>query len=590
MTNFPIANEKIDEVRRNADIVTVVSRKIKLNKRGKDFWGVCPFHNDKNPSLKVDQERCTWHCFGCGAGGSVFNFVMQAENISFPEAVRLLADSFGVVLPQKPLSPEQKRTQQERKQILQILAITCKFFGQYLNSSGATGAHQYLQQRALTPATVAEFGLGYAPESWDALGRFLAAWDIKEDMAVQAGLLVPRDKGKGCYDRFRNRLMFPISDISGNIISFGGRTLGQDQAKYLNGPETLVFQKSNNLYNLNRAKTSVREKGRIVLVEGYFDVITLAANGIGEVVAPMGTALTGQQIKLLSQQAPEIILVFDGDDAGRQAATRGLKLFLEAELSPKVLWLPDGEDPDSLVRAQGVEALQARLEIAPPLVKAVIDATIKEGDQSSPEGKSRLVGKCGEIIKAIKDPVIRSGYVEYTANELRLAPAMVAGILGLPQLAPAARPRPPEVLSAPGLSSQRLMIELALSGPQAARQLWQAGVLAEIDQGELLPIASAIGQILENGQEPELGVILQWLAHAPALCALITTMAEQASEATDITEQISAWRKHKEKKQRQALNKALAAALARGDNEQAMRLQQQRRNISASSRLDPRKE
>ncbi len=579
----PIPSEVIDEVRRAADIVEVVNRKTKLTKKGKDFWGVCPFHGDTDPSMKVDQGRGTWHCFGCGAGGSVFNFVMLAESLPFPEAVRSLAASFKVNLPEQELTPEQTRQRARRAQILHVLAVSCKFFEQQLHSGLGRKAHDYLfKQRELSQATVADFVLGYAPDAWDALFRYLSGQGVSLELATEAGLIVPREKSQGGYDRFRNRVMFPIRDVAGRTISFGGRTLGDDPAKYVNGPETDVFRKSATLYNLDKARQAARSKGRVLLVEGYFDVVTLAAHGLTEAMAPMGTALTATQVRLLAGLGVEIVLVFDGDDAGRRAATRGLNIFLEERLSPLVLWLPKGEDPDSLVRGQGVKALERMLAGVGPLLQAVLDDIIKSGQQSSPEGKSRLVAACGEILGAVKDPVTKSGYIEYVADKLSLNPGLVAGRLGQPRGAFVVN-RPPVTVKSPGLNSQGLMMELALSGAAAARAICQAGILEEIDQVELMPIARALMDLVEQGHAPELGAVLQYLAENPAACATISRLAINTEQKpVQVEEQIKAWRAKQRKSAATRLNKELALALREGDLVKASQLRQQRRALALS--------
>lgn len=579
----PIPSEIIDQVRHAADIVSVVGRKIKLIKKGRNFWGVCPFHGDTDPSLKVDQERGTWHCFGCGAGGSVFNFVMLAESLPFPDAVRFLAESFGVALPEAELTPEQARQRERRGQLLHVLEISCKFFGQQLHSVPGRGAYEYIsKKRSIAPATVADFALGYAPDAWDGLLAFLNQQKIKIELAIEAGLVVPRENGRGGYDRFRNRVMFPIRDSAGKVISFGGRALGDDPAKYVNGPETALFRKSHTLYNLDKARPIARNKGRVLLVEGYFDVVTLASYGIGEVVAPMGTALTEAQARLLSSMAAEIVLVFDGDDAGRRAAHRGLKIFLEERLSPLVLWLPKGEDPDSLVRREGAGALEAMLERARPLVREALDDILRAGDQGTPEGKSRLVGDCSEILSAIKDHVARSGYMEYVAGRLNLNPALVAGRLGQPKGAlNVITPRP--ALKGKSLNSQALIMELALSREDAAREIHKAGILHEIDQEEFAPIARAIVELIAQGRNPCLDEVLRHLAHMPDVCATISGLAENGlNKPVRIAEQIEAWQVKKNKSASARINRELAAALRAGDMDKAARLREERRQLMSS--------
>lgn len=577
----PIPPDVIDQVRLAADIVSVVARKTKLIKKGRDFWGLCPFHGDSDPSMKVDQGRGTWHCFGCGEGGSVFNFVMKAESLSFPEAVRSLAAQFGVEMPEPELSPEQKKQRQQRIALQQALSLASGFFQRQLETPAGGKARKYLfEQRGLDFEIVDEYALGFAPDSWDSLLNHLKNHGISEKIAIESGLLVAGQKG--VYDRFRNRVMFPIRDLGGRVISFGGRTMGNDDAKYINGSETPLFRKSRALYNLDKARNQARQKGRIMLVEGYFDVVTLAAHGVYEVVAPMGTALTSEQIALLARQAVEIILVFDGDSAGKRAATRAVDLFLEASLSPKVLWLPKGEDPDSLVRKQGIDFLEHLLQQAQPLLKAVLDEILQSGDRASPEGRSRLVAQGGDLLAKIKDPVVRQGYLDYLAGKLELNPNLVAARLGQPR--GKGGPQARQQLKA-GLNNQEIMLELALASPQAAQMLHQAGVLAEIEQADIQPIASAISTILEQGREASCSAVLQELAEQSALCARISNLLEffnrqQAPDEALIKEHVAAWQGKQAKTEIISINRELAEAIQRGDLQKAADLRKMRKQLA----------
>jgi DNA primase len=392
-----IPEDKIEEVRLAADVVDVVGKRVRLTQKGKDFWGLCPFHGDSDPSLKVDRGRGTWHCFGCSEGGSVFTFVMKDEALSFPEAVRELAVRYGVEMPAPKLTPDQRKKIELRDRLLRVLEMAGKFFVQQLNSPSGRQAREYLfQQRGLDEDTVRTFGLGYAPDAWEALGRYLADQKISRELAVDAGLVINRDRGDGAYDRFRGRVMFPIRDAMGKLVSFGGRILGDGEPKYMNGPESPAFSKSRTLYNLNLARTAMRKKDRALVVEGYFDVITCAAHGFSETVAPMGTALTAEQVRRLKGQAAEAVLVFDGDQAGMRAATRSLPVFLGEAMNARVLILPQDDDPDTFLRKQGSEAFEEAIGQARPLVEMVLDSIVAQGDLGTPEGKSRVVGEVGK--------------------------------------------------------------------------------------------------------------------------------------------------------------------------------------------------
>lgn len=591
-----IPPEAIDRVRLAADIADVVGRRIRLSKKGKDLWGLCPFHGDSAPSLKVDQGRGTWHCFGCGEGGSVFNFVMRDQNMSFPEAVRELAAHYGVDLPRPEQGPEERRRQEEKDRLLRVLELAGKFFSQQLGLS-ATAKEYLLTNRALDAKTVEAFGLGFAPEQWEGLRRHMAAQKVPEDLAVSAGLIVRREQGPGAYDRFRGRVMFPIKDGAGRVVSFGGRVLGQGEPKYLNGPESPVFSKSRNLYNLHEARPAMRRTGRALVVEGYFDVITLAAHGFAETVAPLGTALTAEQVRILKSQAQDIVLIFDGDAAGQRAATRALPIFLAEGMAPRVLLLPQGEDPDSFVRAQGAAGLELALKRARPLIETVLDQTVRQGDQTSPEGKSAIVQAAGEVVKAIADPVTRTGYLQRLAGQLGLPAAALAARLGLPlyggQRAIPPTPAPSRSQGRPRArvhDPEAARLELALASPEAARVLAQGGALADLANPDLAAVAMAIIGVLERGLEPTPDAVMQALDDQ-ALARVVSRLAQCGLTCADPVREanlhLQAWKKARSEQVLIELTRDLAAAQASGDMQRVMELQQRRKLYRRSTSPSP---
>lgn len=586
-----IPPEAIDRVRLAADIADVVGRRIRLSKKGKDLWGLCPFHGDSAPSLKVDQGRGTWHCFGCGEGGSVFNFVMRDQNLSFPEAVRELAGHYGVELPQPQQSPEERRRQEEKDRLLRVLELAGTFFRRELASDAAAAAKEYLlTTRALDNATVEAFGLGFAPEQWEGLRRFLAQHKVPEDLALAAGLIVRRDSGQGAYDRFRGRVMFPIKDAAGRVVSFGGRVMGAGEPKYLNGPESPVFSKSRTLYNLDKARAAMRRRERALVVEGYFDVITLAAHGFEETVAPLGTALTAEQVRILKGQAREIVLIFDGDSAGRKAAIRALPIFLGEGVTPRVLLLPSGEDPDSFVRQRGPQGLEAAIGQARPLIQMVLDQTVRQGDLTSPEGKSAIAQAAGEVLKAISDPVTRTGYLERLAGQLSLPPAAVAARLGLPLtgLKPPTRQAqaPARGKACLVLDEEQTLLELALASPAAAKVLAQGGALDDVTEAQLKVLAQAILAVIERGAEPTPDAVSQALVDqslarlVSQLCQRCPSLADPAAAAQIHLQLLD---KRRRRRQRAAFTPAIAAEEAQDqpDPARVSQLQSQRRRPSA---------
>jgi len=587
-----IPEDKIEEVRLAADVVDVVGKRVRLTQKGRDYWGLCPFHGDKDPSLKVDRGRATWHCFGCGEGGSVFTFVMKDEGLSFPEAVRELAARYGVDLPAPKLSPAQRKQMELRDRLLRVLEMAGKFFIQRLNSPQGQAARQYLfERRGLDGETVEAFGLGYAPDAWEDLGRYLGDKQVPRELAVQAGLVINRDKGSGAYDRFRGRVMFPIRDATGRVVSFGGRIMGEGEPKYMNGPESPVFSKSRTLYNLDQARPAMRKKDRALVVEGYFDVITCAAHGFTEAVAPMGTALTAEQVGRLRGQASEAVLVFDGDQAGLKAATRSLPVFLGEDMPARVLLLPQGEDPDTFLQKNGAEAFAQAVEEARPLVEMALDSLVENGDLSTPEGKSRVVGEAGAVLKAIKDPVPRWLYLERLARRLGLPPQVVAARLGLPLPSqagpPRTKPRPPRRGAGLCFDDERCLLELALASPQAARELCREGVLDELADPQLEAVAAALRRILERGGQPSPAAVMDALED-PSLAGLVGQLAEAAPSlaSESLGQQVKGYLQTRARKLAQseltALKQAIMAADQAGDQERVLRLQERRREIQVS--------
>ncbi|MBU2518639.1 MAG: DNA primase [Proteobacteria bacterium] len=598
-----IPEHKIDEVRQAANIAEVIGRRVKLITAGRTLKGLCPFHGDTDPSFIVNRERGTWHCFGCGEGGNVFTFLMKDEGLTFPEAVKQLAAQYGVQLPTPQRTPEQKRQDQHRQRLLRVMELAGNFFGQQLAAPGGEGALRYLtQQRGLKDQVVQDFGLGWAPEAWEGLRRFLGSQGIPEALAVEAGVLVARDKGDGCYDRFRGRVMFPIAEVSGRVVSFGGRVLGGGEPKYLNGPETLLFKKSATLYNLERARAFMRKKDRALVVEGYFDVITLAAMGFGETVAPMGTALTPQQVRRLKGQASRLVMVFDGDQAGLRAAHRSLPICLAEGVQPEVLLLPTGEDPDSFARSQGPEGMEEAIGQSQSLIEAVLDHIVAEGDLNTPEGKSKIVAQAGGVIKAIGDPVASWLYLGRLAARLGLPAEVAAARLGLPvpggrrPAAPAPAPTARPVNGA-GRQWQEAVLQLALSDAAAARVLAREGALAALVDQDLIAVARAVEDITGQGVTPEPAAVISHLDD-PEHHRLVSRLTQDglnlspeqaAGEARNLCQKIRRWQSRQRGRE---LTSQIVEAQSRGDAEQVTRLQDQRRqeidsvSSSESSRKD----
>lgn len=425
----------LEEILRRTDIVQLVGRRVKLTRKGRVFWGCCPFHKEKSPSFKVENERRNYKCFGCGAGGDAFKWLVETEGLSFPEAVERLAADAGVELPK--WSPDDEAREAKRKSLYDIVELACVFFEEQLRAKGGSAARAYLATRGLGDAEARRFRLGYAPDSHTALIQHLQARGVDLADIVAAGLARAAEDGRPARDFFYNRLMFAIGDPRGRIVAFGARALeGDAKPKYINTGETALFSKGQLLYNFAAARAAAIKAGTIVVAEGYMDVIALVRAGVEAAVAPLGTALTEQQLALLWRTAPEPILAFDGDSAGLKAAHRAAHLALPHLVpgqSLRFAFLPAGEDPDSLLRTQGPAAVKRVLDAAEPLSRVLWRAETDGKDFSTPERRAGLERALAEIVSRIGDRKIADYYRRdfdeqvFDAFKRRTAPARDTG-------------------------------------------------------------------------------------------------------------------------------------------------------------------
>jgi DNA primase len=410
-----IPEDKIAEIRNTANVVDVVSQYVALRKAGKNSIGLCPFHAEKTPSFTVNEAKQIFHCFGCGQGGNVFNFLMLYHSISFPEAVRLLAQRYGIDVPTEHMSEGQKRQIQERETLFDINENACTYYRDTLLGSRGGVGRRYLEKRKIDQTVIDQFELGFAPNGWENLTRFFSAKGISLVDAEKAGLVIPK-KG-GYYDRFRSRIIFPIRDVHGKVVAFGGRSLDDSLPKYLNSPETPVYHKGRSLYGLVLSKDACRKSGSVYVVEGYFDLLALQSHGVANVVATLGTALTKEHIRILKGYAEQIVVVFDSDAAGVKAAERSLPLFTNEKVNARVLSLPEGHDPDSFVRQFGGEPYRKKAEEAMGIMEFLMASAIDRYGLSL-EGKARVVEAMKGLLGALEDGVARSLYVKSLAERL----------------------------------------------------------------------------------------------------------------------------------------------------------------------------
>lgn len=403
----------IADIKARLSIVDVIQGFISLKKSGKNHIGLCPFHDDNNPSMHVNDEKGFFHCFSCGAGGDVFGFLMRYSNIGFREALEELARKAGVRLPApRPRTKSEKKKEAASARFFEINSLVCSFYSSNLRRSkeNSARAREYLESRGISSEIIEEFKLGFAPDSWDAVVEFASRNNIGVKELEKLGLVVAREGGSGHYDRFRNRIIFPIDEITGQICGFGGRALSEDdpkQPKYMNSPESPVFDKKSVLYGLYRSKSEIGRERKAVLVEGYMDFIKLYANGIRNVVATLGTAFTNEHARLLRRFCEEVVIVYDGDTAGIRSAVRAGEILLEQEISSSICRIPDSLDPDDYLEEHGAESLAELIADAVDVSDFIIDDTFaryREKKMSSGESVKFLV----DLVSKIKDPVRRA--------------------------------------------------------------------------------------------------------------------------------------------------------------------------------------
>ena len=413
-----IPEEKLSEIRNTANITDIISERVVLKKAGKDHVGLCPFHSEKTPSFTVSSVKQIFHCFGCGAGGDVFSFLMKHEGITFFEAVQSLARRYGIDLPERNMSASQKKAVSQRQQLFDLNKQVMSYFNDQL-AGRASGqkCRNYLEKRGFSQEIITQFSLGFAPDGWDNLVRFFRKLNVSKTLAEKSGLIVSRENS-GFYDRFRNRVMFPISDVTNQIVGFGGRVFDDSKPKYLNSPETPIYNKSRSLYGAHAAKNKARETGRVYIVEGYFDLLALHQHGVTNTVATLGTSLTADHVSALRRGfAQKAFLVFDSDEAGLKAARRSISLFMNAAMDAAVIVLPKGYDPDSFIFEFGRDAFEKASENAIGMVEFLIESSIKSNGLSM-EGKVRVISDLQQPLLEIKDSVARSIYVKYLSERL----------------------------------------------------------------------------------------------------------------------------------------------------------------------------
>ena len=527
----------VQELLARVDIVDVVERYVPLKKTGANFSACCPFHSEKSPSFTVSPSKQFYHCFGCGAHGSAIGFLMQHAGIGFVEAVEDLASSMGMQVPQETSRTASHRADQAKKAPLtELMAQAMRFYREQLKA--APHAIAYLRERGLTGEVAARFGIGYSPDDWQALQRVFP--DYNDAALVECGLVIVNEQDRR-YDRFRDRIMFPIFDQRSNVIGFGGRVLGVGEPKYLNSPETPLFEKGRELYGLTQARQGIRDSDTGVVVEGYMDVVALAQHGVTNAVATLGTACTPYQVHKLLRQASRVVFCFDGDRAGRKAAWRALEASLEPLTDDKsvgFLFLPAEHDPDSFVRSEGPEEFLRQVKQPTTLSEFLLRELKASLDLGSAEGRAHLVHEAKPYLTRLAAPILRVQLTKAIAEAAAMTQAEVEGQCGLkPPMR--GRPPPPKMKKRPATSS----VEYKLLEVIARRPEWSARLPIELldDSGPEGAALLAIATASEHGELPtgDFGILLEFFrgsVHESILSAMAATLAEEEDDGAALAE------------------------------------------------------
>ena len=552
-----------ERIRDATDIVDLVSEHVQLVKKGRNFSGLCPFHDEKTPSFSVNPDRQFYHCFGCGAGGDVFKFVQEIDRVTFVEALKFLAERAGIALPERS-GPSREEVAAE-DELYRANDLAQKYFHHLLlNDEVGASARTYLQTRGLTGETITRFGLGYAPPGWDALLKVAGRRGLSPQSLERAGLAVPRSNGSGHYDRFRDRVTFPIANLSNRTVAFGARALQPDQEpKYLNSSETPIYHKGRVLYGLSIARDAIRRQDAVLVVEGYTDLISLAQAGIQHVVATAGTALTEDHCRLLARFARQLVLLFDGDAAGSTAAMRALEVLLGTSLDIRVVSLPSEHDPDSFIQEHGLERLLNQAENAQSVLDFYLGRLAQQHDLSSMEGKGRAVETFKPLIAKLNKPqdavrrdlLLREVSQRLAVDEQALRDGVRAS-MRRPQRPRQAAADPPPTAAPDPPRHELEFIGLLINFPQFIPETAQKFAADSLSDTRTQTLCRALFDHHSHGQAIDLGAIISALAD-DALARLAAHCAAQGFDEEQVDRQ---WRDYLRYFQKNALQKRIANA------------------------------
>jgi DNA primase len=550
------------DLRQQADIVQVIQEVVSLRRVGSTYKGLCPFHNEKTPSFNVDRERGFFHCFGCGVGGNVFKFVELNERLSFPEAVRVVARKFGVTLPEAGDTRHDPSADAERENLMSLHEVAAKFYREVLASDAGRRGRELLDRRGLDPHIVESLGYGFAPPGRDALLSHLKSKGHDPKLAVKAGLVADRD-GR-LSDRFWNRLMIPICRESGLVVAFGGRAMEADQVpKYLNSPETPIYSKGRTLYGLNVSKTAIRQQGRAVMVEGYFDFAMALQGGVTAVVASSGTALTQPQAQLLRRFASRVVLSFDPDAAGQGAAVRSCDLLVREGFEVNVALLPPGRDPDLVVREEGGEAYQAIVDGASPYLDFLVDQAVRQHDTSTPGGRLAFLNAMLAVAASIPEAAARDQFADRLSLRAGISEDVVRDEIRKAAVARRTTVTPPKPVSRSQVTeAERDLLTQLIANPVEA-----ADAVTDLEPADLIGLASRAlleaAQALARDERARgrsgsvASRLLSELAEADV--AFLTGLSAQVAKPAPVADCIRALKERRAKRERQEIQRQIDA-------------------------------
>jgi DNA primase len=579
------SDDVITRVRDSIDIHDLISGYVSLRKTGKNWLGLCPFHAEKTPSFNVNTEKQIFHCFGCGTGGDAFKFLELQEGLNFPEAVRKLADRAGITLPASRPRGDEKKFEDERKALLAIIADAAVFFRHELEGPAGSAARAYLARRGLTESVIRDFSLGYARPEWDGLLKHLKQKGYPPGLMEKAGLIVKRSEGEGHYDRFRGRIIFPIRDISGNVIAFGGRVMDDSLPKYLNSPETPLYSKSNVLYCLDRAKEPGRKAGYFVIVEGYLDAIACHQYGAQNAVATLGTALTEGHLRLMRRFAQNLVLIFDPDPAGVKAAMRSFDLFAGSGMKVNVVSLPDGDDPDTFLKKSGYEAFATCLKTSVKFMDFVLGQVTKGRAAASIDDKVEQAAEMLGFVAKLPSGIERDHYLKKTAEALDVDERLLRQEMGVRHRVNTG-PRERAAAGTAAAASHRpkaeeMLIHLMLRDDETALRIKDEIRPEEFTDPLYRRAAERVFEVVAQGRkldsaallregDDELNRLISRFSMLDADCA------DQEKACRDCVEVV---RQRNQEKAERALARSIQDAEARGDHQEVDRLQAERQHL-----------